>query len=508
MIRYEDNSICFEENDLERFYRESGDNNPLHMDKSFGKTTVYGEQVVFGMLGVEALLSLYPVSGARLDVKFNTPLFLNRRYYYSKKEKGGSTILYLTENRSILLEAKLSGKELKLSCKGSETGGKGATCKKDAEEDMIRPLPMLEKARSLTDFELQKEKTISGAYTVPSLQNIRGEQARADALCKIQRLLSYLIGMVAPGQRALFMKASTYLLEAPLAAGSWEYKMMQTDYHDVLGLVAYEVEVFALGKRIAVCKIQSYVRADFNMITYPIEKISQEYEGRTALILGGTKGLGAQIAKHYAQRGASVALTYQHSREQAQQFCDYLSTVSDRVECVQNDVGSLTDCQKLKQYVEEKYGGIDRLYICAAQSPRKIEMYPENYPLFEKYLTQGVRMFYYPFFTLKESVKSGGKIIILSTIAMVDVISSYNFSEYICVKSVTENISECSFYKDKNDYQYFIARPSKMLTEMNNTPVGRIGAERPEHTAEKLVKTVEEEPETGRLFRLLEFDEG
>lgn len=47
-----------------------------------------------------------------------------------------------------------------------------------------------------------------------------------------------------------------------------------------------------------------------------------------------------------------------------------------------------------------------------------------------------------------------------------------------------------------------------MLTEMNNTPVGRIGAEKPEDTAEKLARAVEEAPEKGRLFRFLDFREG
>ena len=492
MIKYEDNSICFEESDLEKFCQDSGDNNPLHMDRDFGKVTIYGEQVVFGMLGVETLLGLYRPEGTRLDVKFNTPLFLNRRYYYTRKEKGEATILSLMEHRTVLLEIKLSNKELKNTEPPKESAG--------------QEVPMLFEARNLCDDEIRKAKVITGTYAVPALKQTEIQQ-KPEFLRQVQRLLSYLVGMVVPGKRALFMKASTYLLDTSQTAEAWEYRMTQLHYHDVLGLVDYQVEVFALGKLTAVCKIQSYVRADFDTARAPLQRISQEMEGITALILGGTKGLGAQIAKYYAQRGASVVLTYQHSGEQAQQFRDYLSAVSDRIECVQSDVSSLADCEKLKTHMEKKYAGIDRLYICAAQSPRKMEMYPENYPLFEKYLTQGVKMFYYPFFTLKESVKSGGKTIILSTIATVDVFFSHNISEYICVKSVVEYLSECSFYKMQDDRQYFVARPPKMLTEMNNTPVGRVGAEKPEDMAEKLIKAVEEEPDKGRLFKFLEFDE-
>lgn len=490
MIQYEDNSICFEEKDLEKFRRQSGDNNPLHIDKIFAETTVYGEQVIFGMLGVEALLGLCYVSGSRLDIKFNSPLFLNRRYYYARKSKGDVVILHLLEHHSVLLEIKVSDSELKRTATMP-----GAEC---------TAVPMLERARSLTDCEIEEAKTITGVYTVSLLQQVWGGD-KTSPLCQVQRLLSYLVGMVAPGERALFMKASTYLLDDPPAADTWEYRMSQLDYHDVLGMVDYQVEVFALGKLIAVCKIQSYVRADFNMFRQPLQQISQEHTGRTVLILGGTKGLGAQIAMYYAQRGASIVLTYQRSKEHARQFCDYLSTVSGHIECVQSDASSLVKCQELKAHMEESYGGIDRLYICAAQSPRKIEMHPDNYPLFEKYLTQGVQMFYYPFFVLKESVRANGKITILSTIATVERLFFHNIPEYICVKSAVESISECAFYKEREGRQYFVARPPKMLTEMNNTPVGRVGSERPEDMAVKLIRAVEEEPEQGKIFRFLEF---
>lgn len=488
MIKYEDSSICFEEKDLEKFRRQSGDNNPLHIDKNFAEATVYGEQVIFGMLGVEALLGLCHVSGSRLDIKFNSPLFLNRRYYYVCKNKGDAAILRLLEHHSVLLEIKVSDRELKRAAVMPRTE--------------CPAVPILERARSLTDCEIEEAKAIAGVYTVSSLQQTGGKD-KTSVLCQVQRLLSYLVGMVAPGERALFMKASTYLLDDPPDADTWEYKMTQLDYHDVLGMVDYQVEVSALGELIAICKIQSYVRADFHMFRQPLQQISQEHTGRTVLILGGTKGLGAQIAMYYAQRGASIILTYHRSKEQARQFCDYLSTVSDQIECVQSDAGSLVECKKLRKYMEERYGGIDRLYICAAQPPRKIEMYPDNYPLFEKYLTQGVQMFYYPFFVLKESVQVNGKITILSTIATVERLFFHNIPEYICVKSVVESISECAFYKEREGRQYFVARPPKMFTEMNNTPAGRVGSERPEDMAARLIRAVEE-TEQGKIFRFLE----
>ena len=40
-------------------------------------------------------------------------------------------------------------------------------------------------------------------------------------------------------------------------------------------------------------------------------------QGKTALVTGGSRSIGAAIAQRLAQDGARVAITYQHSVEQA-----------------------------------------------------------------------------------------------------------------------------------------------------------------------------------------------
>ncbi|MCI6811952.1 MAG: SDR family NAD(P)-dependent oxidoreductase [Lachnospiraceae bacterium] len=489
MLKYDDNSIRFEQKDIEQYYKASGDNNPLHMDKSYGEVTIYGEQVVFGMLGVETLLKQFQISAPRLDVKFNSPLFIGRKYSYSRKDENGIISLYLLENQTSLLEVKLSNKELEIKYKGNG--------------EIERQLPMLFRSRRLTDIEIEREKSIIGKYKVSSLTQ-KEKISSLEILCRLQRLLSYLVGMVVPGERALFAKSSTYLIELPESAEDWDYRMFQVSYHDILGLVDYQVEVLVRGKLVAVGKVQAYIRADFGMEEKPLELLSETQKEKTVVILGGTKGLGAEIARHYVLHGAAVVITYRHSKERAQKFCQYLSSVSQKVELIQSDVGSDEDCKKLKQYLEKQYDRIDRLYICAAQAPRKLEFYPENYQRFEEYLTQGVRMFYYPFFNLKDLVEKEGKIVIISSIATIEKLFFHNIAEYICVKSVIEIISECTFYKHSGKRQYFVARPSKMLTEMNNTPTGRVGAQKPEEIAGKLIEAVEGEETEGKVFKYLE----
>lgn len=49
--------------------------------------------------------------------------------------------------------------------------------------------------------------------------------------------------------------------------------------------------------------------------------------GKVALVTGGSRGIGATIALRLAQDGANVALTYQHSADEATTVVDQITRV-------------------------------------------------------------------------------------------------------------------------------------------------------------------------------------
>ena len=70
-----------------------------------------------------------------------------------------------------------------------------------------------------------------------------------------------------------------------------------------------------------------------------------------------------------------------------------------------------------------------------------------------------------------------------------------------------ENVMECEYYKNiKSEKKYYIVRPPKMLTEMNNTPIGRINAKNPAIIADGIISKIEELEEGKIKFGIIELE--
>lgn len=74
-------------------------------------------------------------------------------------------------------------------------------------------------------------------------------------------------------------------------------------------------------------------------------------EGKTAIVTGGAKGLGEEMAKLFADEGAKVIAADMVS----------LTYESENVEFFKIDVTNRQDCQKLFDYAIEKFGSVDIL---------------------------------------------------------------------------------------------------------------------------------------------------
>ncbi|XOV87839.1 MAG: SDR family NAD(P)-dependent oxidoreductase [Pseudomonadota bacterium] len=84
-------------------------------------------------------------------------------------------------------------------------------------------------------------------------------------------------------------------------------------------------------------------------------------EGRTALVTGGSRGIGRAIVLRFAAEGADVAINYASSRDAAEAVADEVRGLGRRAEIYQADVADQAACEAMCTQAINDFGQIDAL---------------------------------------------------------------------------------------------------------------------------------------------------
>ena len=94
-------------------------------------------------------------------------------------------------------------------------------------------------------------------------------------------------------------------------------------------------------------------------------------EGRTALVTGGSRGIGRAVALALAEEGADVAVNYVSSEAAAREVAEQIAKLGRRAVLAQADVADYPDTFRMAQEVLREFGHLDILVNNAGISSDK-----------------------------------------------------------------------------------------------------------------------------------------
>lgn len=84
-------------------------------------------------------------------------------------------------------------------------------------------------------------------------------------------------------------------------------------------------------------------------------------ENKVALITGGTRGIGKEIAMELAENGFDIALNYRSEKDAQSNVKEEIEKLGVRCELVKADVSNFEQCEEMVKETIEKFGRIDVL---------------------------------------------------------------------------------------------------------------------------------------------------
>jgi 3-oxoacyl-[acyl-carrier protein] reductase len=99
-----------------------------------------------------------------------------------------------------------------------------------------------------------------------------------------------------------------------------------------------------------------------------------EFEGRTAIVTGGSRGIGRAIVKELAERGANVAFSFSKNKELADQLAAEIEAGGRRALAFQADVTDAAAAEKMIRSVKSELGSVDYLVNNAGITRDKLIM--------------------------------------------------------------------------------------------------------------------------------------
>ena len=470
--------VRFSPADLELFAAASHDRNPLHLSAAYARRTPYGREVVFGILGALACLrAVDPVSVSRLSFEFLRPLFPDTDYDIAFVESDGATRgVELRDGSSVIVRSSITI---------------AATSSAVAWGEMPKAAMRKE---PLDGPEPRAGDRVAGDY-VPdrdALRSLMNAFRLADSLAApVTALLlsSYLVGMELPGKRALFFKVSFDFTE-----NGWEGTQPVTYAAEVLSVNAYNLlrATLALSTHtrvIASGEVHAFIRAGDD--PQPEDEMlpqGQDLAGKVALVIGGSRGLGASVTRALLRQGCTVLVNYHHSEEEARKL-------PREAILVPGDARSLESCSAIERMITARHGRLDILVCNACPPPLPFRLEGQTVQRINGYIGEAIAMADVPMAVFLDGVaKACGWCVVISSAYVEE--APKDLPHYVAVKHAVEGLARVAALQYRQA-SVLIVRAPRMLTDMTRSAFGNQRALQPGTVAARITERVRGEKSPG-----------
>jgi NAD(P)-dependent dehydrogenase (short-subunit alcohol dehydrogenase family) len=320
----------FSIDDQQRFARLSGDANPIHLDPLAARRTAAGALVVHGVHALlwmlDALGQAHPEIGrlSRLKVRFRKMIYLDERIE--------TRIMRLTAS-ALHLQAWTEGSELlEIWARPGEPAAAPAPHAAGGEAP-----PRLTAPRALGEEDMAgRSGRVDFVASPAEMQRLFPGAARLLGARRAAALAcaSYLVGMVVPGLRSLFVGLDLAAVEEPEEQDllsysvSFDARFRRTDIEVQGGGLA--------GTLAAMVRPAPVEQASMHSVARMVDGAG--FTGTTALVVGGSRGLGEIAAKLLAAGGAEVLLTHAAGGADAERLANEIRAAGGRCRALRYDI--------------------------------------------------------------------------------------------------------------------------------------------------------------------------
>lgn len=295
-------SRSFSTGDQSAFAAFSGDRNPVHVDPLAARRTLPGQCIVHGMhtllWALDSLVRHEGRRAGRIRVRFLKPIFLEEEICCLwSPERARITV---TRGEIVLATIQLFGSPVPTSGMLPSAPAKAAPS-----------------APSFAECSAMQDRPFCFHGDPTQAQAMFPDFVRAYGMalaCEIGAL-SYLVGMQCPGQNSLFSALS---LEIAPSDGSSRFGVLVSD--DRFRFFRIAAQGPAARAEIEAFHVPT-------VSSRPVTELAStvtpgEFAGVTALVVGGSRGLGAVTARLIAAGGGTPIVTYNVGAREARDLCD------------------------------------------------------------------------------------------------------------------------------------------------------------------------------------------